>query len=334
MNNIKISFCIPTYNRSGLLSELIESIVSQCKDRNDIEICISDNASDDNTVEMINNWINKTHISIVYNVNKTNLGADINFLLAPKLASGKYYWLFGSDDKLFPGAIDYLEDFLELDNDIYLVERTEYDFNFAKVNRAGRRWMATGSRIYNSNNKNELLEYFSNSISIGAVFSFLSSNIVKRARWEAIEFDDNYIGSAYPHVYILLSILSEGAVVNYINKPLVMCRGDNDHFSNDGVINRIELDFRGFLNFSDEFYSNHSQIKSKFNSILCHERPFLKTIAVVSTRGTKEEKERIRGYYNKLGMSNIVIHFIYLLKPLLRLSKYIRDGFLNWKIDK
>lgn len=278
---------------------------------------------------MVNNWIKKTHIPIKYHVNKTNLGADKNFLLAPKLASGKYCWLFGSDDKLFPGAIDYLDEFLEQDGDIYLVERTEYDYDFNRVNRVGRKWMCTDSRIYNSNNKNDLVDYFSNSISIGATFSYLSSNIVKRARWEAIEFDDSYIGSAYPHVYILLSIVNEGAVINYLNKPLAMCRGDNDHFSKDGVINRIELDFKGYLSFSDEFYSNDPLIKSKFNSILCYERPFLSTIAVVSTRGTKEEKKRMRDYYTKLGMSNILIHFIYLLKPFLQLGKYIRDNIVK-----
>lgn len=205
---------------------------------------------------MINNWIKKIYILIVYNVNKINFGVDINFLLVFKLVFGKYCWLFGSDDKLFSGVIDYLEDFLELDNDIYLVECIEYDFNFVKVNCVGRRWMFIGSRIYNLNNKNELLDYFFNSILIGVIFSFLSFNIVKRVRWEVIEFDDNYIGSVYLYVYILLFILNEGVVVNYINKFLVMCCGDNDYFLKDGVINRIELDFRGFLSFLDEFYSN------------------------------------------------------------------------------
>lgn len=334
MNSIKISFCIPTYNRSELLSELIESIVTQCDNRDDVEICISDNASSDNTSEMINDWANKTHIPIIYSVNEINFGADINFLLAPKLASGKYCWLFGSDDKLFPGSIDYLDGFLDNDNDIYLVERTEYDFNFTNVNRAGRKWMRTDSRMYDSNVKKELLDYLSNSISIGAIFSYLSSNIVKRSRWESILFDHKYIGSAYPHVYILLSIFNQGATVNYLSKPLVMCRGGNDFFSKDGVISRIELDLKGFLNFSDEFYSNELGIKSTFNRILQYERPVLRTTAVVSTRGTKEEKERMRDYYVRLGVSDIIIRLIYLFKPLLLLGKYLRDNVAKWIKNK
>lgn len=329
MCNMQISFCIPTYNRSEFLSTLIKSIVEQCHNRTDIEICISDNASSDNTSKMIKDWAEKTHIPIIYKRNEINLGADKNILLAPTLASGKYCWLFGSDDKLFPGAIDYLDSFLEKDSDIYLVERTEFDFNFSTITRPGRKWMNTSNFIYDTNNKIELSNYLSNSISIGAVFSFLSSIIVKRARWEKIDFDIRYIGTAYPHVYVLLSILNQGAIVNYINKSLVMYRGDNDHFSQNGVVSRIELDFKGFLQFSDEFYNSDPELKSSFDQILLHERPYLKTIAVVSTRGTKEEKLRMKEYYIKLGKSGCFINLIYVLKPLLLLARKIRSKLLN-----
>ncbi|HDO7716614.1 TPA: glycosyltransferase family 2 protein, partial [Yersinia enterocolitica] len=101
---MQISFCIPTYNRSELLSELIKSIVEQCNNRADIEICISDNASSDDTSEMIKDWTTRTHLPIIYKRNEINLGADKNILLAQTLASGKYCWFFGSDDKLFPGS--------------------------------------------------------------------------------------------------------------------------------------------------------------------------------------------------------------------------------------
>ncbi|CRY23052.1 glycosyltransferase family 2 protein [Yersinia enterocolitica] len=323
MCNIQISFCIPTYNRSELLSELIKSIVEQCNNRADIEICISDNASSDDTSEMIKDWTTRTHLPIIYKRNEINLGADKNILLAQTLASGKYCWFFGSDDKLFPGSIDYLDSFIEKNNDIYLVERTEFNFNFSTITRPGRKWMSTDSCLYDTSNKVELYNYLSNSISIGAVFSFLSSLIVKRERWNKIDFDEKYIGSAYPHVYVLLSILNQGAIINYINKPLIMYRGDNDHFSQNGVVSRIELDLKGYLQFSDEFYNYDIELKSKFDQILLQERPYLKTIAVISTRGTKEEKLRMKKYYMKLGKNGFFINLIYFLKPLLFLAKKI-----------
>ncbi|HHC1975330.1 TPA: glycosyltransferase family 2 protein, partial [Salmonella enterica] len=53
-----ISFCIPTYNRKEYLEELLNSINNQEKFNLDIEICISDNASNDGTEEMIDVWRN------------------------------------------------------------------------------------------------------------------------------------------------------------------------------------------------------------------------------------------------------------------------------------
>jgi abequosyltransferase len=50
-----LSICIPTYNREKYLKSAIESVLSQAdeKNRNLIEICISDNCSKDNTEKLV-----------------------------------------------------------------------------------------------------------------------------------------------------------------------------------------------------------------------------------------------------------------------------------------
>lgn len=49
---MKLSFCIPTYNRSSFLEKNLNIIVNQIEElsvENDVEILVMDNASSDNT---------------------------------------------------------------------------------------------------------------------------------------------------------------------------------------------------------------------------------------------------------------------------------------------
>ena len=53
-----LSICIPTYNRKVFLKENIDAILSQVTPGFEdlIELCISDNASDDGTLELLKEY--------------------------------------------------------------------------------------------------------------------------------------------------------------------------------------------------------------------------------------------------------------------------------------
>ena len=56
MNKPLLSICIPTYNRAHYLKECLGSIVAQFDDRDvrdNVEVVVSDNASPDNTRELV-----------------------------------------------------------------------------------------------------------------------------------------------------------------------------------------------------------------------------------------------------------------------------------------
>ena len=57
MKNPFFSICIPNYNYAHYLGETIESVLNQ--NFEDFEICIADNASNDNSWEVINSYIEK-----------------------------------------------------------------------------------------------------------------------------------------------------------------------------------------------------------------------------------------------------------------------------------
>lgn len=102
-----LSICIPTHHgRVHLLQEAIESILSQItgdlKDK--VEICISDNAAQDGTQEMVQGYLQAHPGRFVYNRNETDLGG-YNFIKVVEIASGKYCWLLGSDDQIAQGGV-------------------------------------------------------------------------------------------------------------------------------------------------------------------------------------------------------------------------------------
>ena len=71
-NKILLSICIPTYNREKCLQQCLDSIVNQKAFNANIEIVISDNASSDNTDELVKKYQEK-YTNISYKKNKENL---------------------------------------------------------------------------------------------------------------------------------------------------------------------------------------------------------------------------------------------------------------------
>ena len=100
---IKISICIPTYNRAECLVNCLNSIkLNSSKFNNEVEVCISDNCSTDQTEEVVRNA--QEHLCIKYHKNSKNLGIPFNFLNVVDMAGGEFVWLLGDDDLLIPSA--------------------------------------------------------------------------------------------------------------------------------------------------------------------------------------------------------------------------------------
>lgn len=69
-----VSICIPTYNRAPYLKKCLDSLVCQTEFLNgDVEIVISDNASTDNTADIVYNY-QKKYKNIQYYKNSENCG--------------------------------------------------------------------------------------------------------------------------------------------------------------------------------------------------------------------------------------------------------------------
>ena len=73
-----LSICIPSYNRLNCLDNCLNSILIASKnvDNFDFEVCVSDNNSAKDPIEIINKY--KKNFKITYNRNKENLGFALN----------------------------------------------------------------------------------------------------------------------------------------------------------------------------------------------------------------------------------------------------------------
>jgi abequosyltransferase len=107
VNNKILTIAIPTWNRSEKLKESLDWLLPQIIDYKDsIELIISDNASTDNTMEILDNVkINYPNLDIKFNKQPVNTGFYGNFKKCIELASGKYLWLLSDDDFIFNGVI-------------------------------------------------------------------------------------------------------------------------------------------------------------------------------------------------------------------------------------
>jgi glycosyltransferase involved in cell wall biosynthesis len=97
-NNPKVSVLIPTFNYARYLPEAIESVLNQTF--TDFELIVVDNASSDNTDEVIAGYLQDPRIS--YHKNATNIGLAGNWNRCLELATGDYIKFLCADDKFHP----------------------------------------------------------------------------------------------------------------------------------------------------------------------------------------------------------------------------------------
>lgn len=326
---IKLSICIPTYNRKTFLRETIESIINQADSGNykKIEVCISDNASTDGTQELINNIQANTPVRIIYSRSERNLGPDANYLRSVELASGDYCWFMGSDDVALPGSLNTILCEIDHEYDIYLFNRVDCDIALRPI--CNRYWLdesLTGG-LYDLADSKQFDKYSRQSKSIGSLFSYLSSIVFKRTKWQAIEVDSIFIGTAYSHVYMLMSFIKMGCILKYCSNHLVLSRGGNDSFwnpTNDGIIKRIMIDIDGYLMLADRLFNDSQAHYQGVLRVLRAERPALSTLAILRLRTNSSSWSVVSKKFHKAGYSKTLIFLIGIAKPMIWLVKQIR----------
>ena len=104
---MKLSICIPTYNRAELLRECLASVIPQVLNYAEVEVIVSDNASPDRTQEVVEEFRGQYPKLLTYR-NSKNLGYTGNQVKCFEYASGDYLAILCDDDLYQPGLVDRL----------------------------------------------------------------------------------------------------------------------------------------------------------------------------------------------------------------------------------
>ncbi|SFI24198.1 glycosyltransferase family 2 protein [Halpernia frigidisoli] len=100
-----VSIICACYNQSSFVVESLESVKNQTY--KNLEIIIYDDASKDNSVEIIDGWILKNQdLNIRFIKNVQNIGICKSLNNAQSFATGKYIQLLALDDILLPDKIE------------------------------------------------------------------------------------------------------------------------------------------------------------------------------------------------------------------------------------
>lgn len=110
-----LSICIPTKNRAAVLQKSLQSIVSQniFTERDDIEIVVCDNASDDYTAAAVQEFADHFKGKIQYHRNDSDI-KDANFEKALRHGKGEYLKLANDSLDWLPGSLEKLVRMVEM----------------------------------------------------------------------------------------------------------------------------------------------------------------------------------------------------------------------------
>ena len=235
---MKLSICIPTYNRAAHLANCLNSIIlSNSQSDFNFEICVSDNNSNDETEDVVRQAQSK--IDIKYHKNSSNLGIPRNFLNVVSMAEGDFVWLIGDDDLLMPNAIAELYSLINAHPDV--------DFFYVNSFHLHTEFLESYSSPFNTANLPKDMVPFSSwkvdgeldfleLVSPKVSFDFLGGmflSVFRKENWalNTDVLDENAIqdsrtfshfDNTFPHVKIFAKAFSS-SVAYFNSKPINVC---------------------------------------------------------------------------------------------------------------
>jgi glycosyltransferase involved in cell wall biosynthesis len=205
---MKVSICIPQYNRIRFLLQSLETIAGQ--DYPELEVVISDDCSTDDTQERITSLIPGYRFPIVYHRNQQNLGYDANYRKCIELATGEYCLVIGNDDTLNGSdAVSFLVSFLKSN------DHPEIGFsNFVEASDPSKITRRAETTAVLGSGYQVALKYYS-------CFSFVGGLIYKKSAFDKFN-TSKHDGSIYAQMYLGCLMISSGCRLFSIERPLVI----------------------------------------------------------------------------------------------------------------
>ncbi len=268
-----ISICIPTFNRANYLDQLLQSIADELNSVNfSMQIVISDNASSDNTSQIIEKWEAK-NLPIKYIRNNSNFGAIYNVANCINYSDAQYSLLIGDDDIIRKGSLAIFNQILNQYNpDVIISDRYVADINM-KIKGEEKSSSLSKISVYDFKSQNSF-DYFDTTVSTIGIFSFISNLCIRTDSWKKSQNYSLTSTSLFPHAIKILDILTiQKGTLLYLPASTVIARLDNDRVNLD-VGPEYEnshflpwhVHFEGFMNIAELFFKHDRNLMLRFMS--------------------------------------------------------------------
>lgn len=265
---LKLSINIPTYNRDTFLAKNLDIIASQMREDDlvdKVEINVSNNASTDKTVEVLSSFKkNNSDIQFSFVTNEKNIGPDLNFIQAMKMAKGEYSILFGDDDFFEPHAIKAVLTLIESNPDVTIFLSNRIVINEKDEFVKKQKFMSElqNSEIFDFSNYKDARAYFSSVSDLGGLLTFISSVMYKSSIIEEVgKYNDECTGSCYSFLYYWWSALAGGKKIMYSDAYYVRATtiGVTNNNYGDGL-KRLLVDTEGLSTIANNTFVKEAYI--------------------------------------------------------------------------
>lgn len=235
---MKLSICIPTFNRGHTIGRLLDSIhqeIDANKLSGSVEVIVCDNASTDETETIVRDSLG-AGLNVAYFRQQNNLGFGRNLTDAIAHAAGTYCWLMGSDDVVVPGALREIFAALEQQPDVMV--------GFVVTNGKVRKLLGEAEVSSHLKDDASVAEFLAHCQEISSLFAFMSAIIIRKQSWDQVAPSSELIGHAYTHqLRIFLAIRHAGVNFRYLHATIVDTGAEGNEWDGN-IAKHFELDCR------------------------------------------------------------------------------------------
>ncbi len=257
----KLTIGIPTYNSRNYLKETIDKTLAQIGSSDDVELLICDNASNDGTQILVEEYMQKFPAIIRYVRHQSNLGMDRNFWSVIQNAKGEFVHLLADDDFYTQDGVGRILNKIT----VHTLDAVLLSNNYLNT--------CNGKIIQNKEAETEDIlcqsggEAFFLHENLKALC--LSNIVLRRSKCLEITNIDKYFGCQWLHVALLTQVIRPTSTAYIFNfkEPVVTVRiGNQKWLEKDGAVAfyyKALLVFSGLKNagYEDNVFEH---IKTKF----------------------------------------------------------------------
>jgi protein O-GlcNAc transferase len=190
----ELSVVIPTYRRAQSLKRCLDSVLAFPGP--EIEVLVSDNASPDETQEVLQSFKDDQRLRFWRNLE--NVGAERNILKLWQEAKGQWILCLSDDDYLYPGALEKISSALKENPEVGVLMS-----DLQVIDPEGK-----ATYVYSFNEETKFpagLPALERMVWAAHIFT----RIVLRRQWMDLAGTERHLDSMYPQMFAVGSILKE-----------------------------------------------------------------------------------------------------------------------------